>query len=251
LTIDVEPDWGKSGSRAFTEVTPRFLRFLEERNIPATFFVCSDLLDVSEDIVRGIAERHEVGSHGCSHRLLTDVSRAEARREVGESRSRLARLGLEVRGFRAPFFRRRADHLALVREAGYDYDASLGSVLPGPQNARLAGRPLRRCRGGLYQFATSSVGWGLLPASLTWLRQAGAAAFRLCGSRPRLIYLHLHEFLPAATAGSLPPGLRWLLTRNCGEPAWDVLDRALEALGCNFATCSDIIDDRRESRSPA
>ncbi|MGD2175823.1 MAG: polysaccharide deacetylase family protein, partial [Candidatus Brocadiaceae bacterium] len=86
LTVDLEPDWGVRGSRAYCDVTFQFLRFLADRGMRATFFVVSDLLDVSVEPVCAIAERNEVGSHGRSHRLLSSLSEVEVGRELRESR---------------------------------------------------------------------------------------------------------------------------------------------------------------------
>lgn len=241
LTVDLEPDWGVRGARAFREVTPRFLRFLEERDARATFFVCSDLMDESQQLVAAIGERNEIGSHGRGHRRMNGLGRGEALAEMVESRRRLEETGRPVEGFRAPFFRRCRGHLALVRRAGYAYDASLGTVMPGPLNAWLGSMPCPHRRGGLYEFPTSAMGAGLLPLSLTWLRLCGPAALRWLPARPGMVYLHLHEFLPPETAHGLPAPLRWALTRRCGEPAWGVLDRALDALGAAFTTCADIM----------
>ena len=141
LTVDVEPDWGTEGTRAFLEVAPRFLRFLEERRMHATFFVVSDLADASSDVVAGLGERNEVGSHGRSHRRLDRISRTEALRELSDSRVRLQDCGARVEGFRAPFFGRGPGFAEMVAGAGYRYDASFGSVTPGPSNGRLGALP--------------------------------------------------------------------------------------------------------------
>jgi hypothetical protein len=241
LTVDLEPDWGIRGTRAFREVTPRFLRFLEERDIRATFFVCSDLMDASAELVAAIGECNEVASHGRCHRLLGGLSRGEALKEMVESRRRLQETGLPVEGFRAPFFRRAPDHFALVQRAGYAYEASLGTIVPGPLNAWFGSMRCPHDRGGLQEFPTSAMGGGLLPLSLTWLRLCGPAAVWHLPGRPGMVYLHLHEFLSPETARDVPAALRWALTRHCGEPAWGILDRALDALGAEFTTCADIL----------
>lgn len=246
LTVDLEPDWGMRGTRALREVTPRFLRFLEERRMRATFFVVSDLMDSSGEVMAALAERHEIASHGRSHRALDGLDRAEALRELTESRRRLRQCGKEVEGFRAPFFRRCAGFAGLLREAGYRYDASLGSVVPGPVNGRLDSLPCPFRLGPTYEFPTSAMGGGLLPLSLTWLRLLAPLAGRLLQRSASLLYLHLHEFLPAETASVLPAPLRPVLTRNCGEAAWGILDEALEALDGEFATCSEILNDSEE-----
>jgi hypothetical protein len=241
LTVDLEPDWGIRGTQAFRTITPRFLRFLEERDMRATFFVCSDLMDESEQLVAAIAERNEVASHGRSHRPLSDMDRAEALAEMVESRRRLQQAGRPVEGFRAPFFRRGPGHFALLRRAGYAYDASMGSIMPGPANGRLAALLCPHRRGGLHEFPTSAMAGGMLPLSLTWLRLCAPLAARRLPRRPTLVYLHLHEFLPPETARDLRPPLRQALTRNCGEPAWRILEEALDALDAEFTTCSAIL----------
>src|SRR3990172_196679 len=116
LTVDVEPDWGVGGTRALSEVGPRFLRFLEERRIRATFFVVSDLVDASPWLVAALGERNEIASHGATHRTLSSMNRDEARRELTQSRQRLQEAGAEVQGYRAPFFRRSGGFFELVRE---------------------------------------------------------------------------------------------------------------------------------------
>ncbi len=246
LTVDLEPDWGVRGTRALREITPVFLRFLEERGIAATFFIVSDLLETSSGLVAAIAERNEVGSHGCSHRLLGSLCDGEARRELKESRQRLEDVAGAVRGFRAPFFQRRPAFFRMLRKAGYSYDASLGSVLPGPVNGRLArlGCPFRR--GDLYEFPTAAMWGGMMPLSLTWLRILAPASLAQLPGSASLLYLHLHEFLSAETAACLPARTRWLLTRNCGRTAWRILDEALEALGGRFTTCGSILDATRD-----
>ncbi len=241
LTVDVEPDWGVKGARAFREVTPRFLRFLEERDMRATFFVVSNLVDESSEPVAAMREGNEVASHGCSHRLLDTLDEAEADRELKESRERLAEVAGSVEGFRAPFFRRCGSFFARVRRAGYRYDASLGSVLPGPGNGRLHSLLCPFARDSTYEFPTSAMGAGMLPLSLTWLRLLAPAGRSLLPPSASLIYLHLHEFLPAETASCLPLPLRRVLTRNCGEAAWRILEEALERLDAQFITCREML----------
>jgi hypothetical protein len=239
LTVDVEPDWAVRGTRAFREVAPRFLRFLEERRMRATFFVVSDLMAVSPGLVAELAERNEVGSHGCTHRLLDRLNAEEVEHELRASRERLAQVARRVVGFRAPFFRRPRGFFRSVRKAGYRYDASLGSVMPGPLNRRLSELPCPFRRGGVQEFPTSAMAGGMLPLSLTWLRLLWPLSGGQMPQSASLLYLHLHEFLPPETASCLPLALRRVLARNCGETAWRVLDEALEALDAEFVACGD------------
>lgn len=241
LTVDVEPDWGVRGTRAFREVTPRFLRFLEERQMRATFFVVSELGEAFPDLVGALGERNEVASHGRTHRLLSRLEPAEARRELRESRRQLEACGQKVEGFRAPFFSGCASFLNYLAGAGYRYDSSMGSVMPGPMNRRLGLLPCPFQRGRLYEFPTSAMARGLLPLSLTWLRVCQPLSWKLLPRSASLVYLHLHDFLPAESASCLPMPLREVLARNCGGAAWGILERALQALDADFTTCSEVL----------
>lgn len=218
LTVDLEPDWGRGGTEAFHRVTPRFLDLLDERGARATFFVASDLLDEDDGMVAALAKQHEVASHGCSHVLLPRVDARRACRELEESRTRLEQAtGRAVAGFRAPFFARAGGHLERVRAAGYQYDASVGSVWPGPHNRRLGKLDCPYESNGIAVFPTSAMAHGLLPLSLTWLRVIPRRLWGAPRGRPQVFYLHLHEFLPAETAHEVPWHVRKVITRRCGN----------------------------------
>jgi len=244
LTVDLEPDWGVGGARAYREVLPRFLKFLEERGARATFFVVSDLLDVDAGLVADIAGAHEVASHGATHRRLDRLDVAEVERELTESRMRLQEVAGCVDGFRAPFFARCDGLSQMLQRAGYRYDASLGTVWPGLGSRRIGRTGCPHRRDGMWQLPTSSIcAAGLLPLSLTWLRLLSPV---VRGSRipaSGLIYLHLHEFLPRESAAVLGRPLRWMLRRNCGEPAWDILDRTLTNLDAELVACCDLLPE--------
>jgi hypothetical protein len=240
LTVDLEPDWGRAGTVAFQRVLPQFLDLLDRRAARATFFVVADLVGVDPSLVAEIGRRHELGSHGCSHVRLDSMGPHEAARDIRTSRERLLALGVPVDGFRAPFFARRPGHWEAVREAGYAYDASLGSVVPGPHNLWLGRLACPHRRAGLWEFPTSAIAGGMVPLSLTWLRVCGCWPMALPGPRPKLMYLHLHEFLPAETARGLPAHLRPVLTHNCGRKAWGVLEHALDRLDGELVCCRDL-----------
>jgi peptidoglycan/xylan/chitin deacetylase (PgdA/CDA1 family) len=97
--------------------------------IRATLFVIAeDLLDPRKrDLIRAAAEAgHEIASHSLTHPRLTTLEPVAKRREIAESRERLAtELGVAVRGFRAPGFGIDRECLELIDEAGYTYDSSV------------------------------------------------------------------------------------------------------------------------------
>ena len=106
-----------------------FLDWFDQLGIRATVFVIAQDLDdpskreLLEEVVR---RGHQIGSHSLTHRKLTALAREEKRREIYESRERLAaHLGVDVHGFRAPGFAMDRETLELIDAAGYRYDSSV------------------------------------------------------------------------------------------------------------------------------
>jgi len=161
-------------------------RILAEHRLPATFFVPTayvgtdhafpwdshlpSLPNLTWDDVREMADLgFEIGSHTVSHPDMGRVSRAEARRELVESRETLQKqLGRPVRWFAYPFGGRghfQTELLSVVVEAGYEacFSAHGGFVRPDGdprllpreavpyfKNVRHLGLHIRGCLDWLY-----------------------------------------------------------------------------------------------------
>jgi peptidoglycan/xylan/chitin deacetylase (PgdA/CDA1 family) len=239
FTVDVEPDWGFTGDRAVREMLPRLLDLLDARAAAATFFVASGMLDSCRDVLMRIGRRHEIGSHGVTHRRIGPLPVEERRRELVESKRRLEdELGRAVAGVRAPFFARSPGWLSEVAGAGYRYDASDGWVRPSLGNLPYRARRPVRAGAPVPSIPVSTFTDGVTPCSLTWLRLYAPFGLPLLRRNPRMFYFHLHEFLPPETAGRVNPLLRPLLTRHCGERAWELLGAALDRIPGERVTCS-------------
>ena len=237
---------GRRGHARVPRDPPLVLRFLEKRGSRATFFVVAAVADVSSHILCPTAERNEVGSHGLTHRRLDRLTVEETQRELELSKKRLEEVGQEVTGFRAPFFRCSRLQLRQVAQAGYTYDASLGSVVPGPHNGYLSSLECPHRRSGLWEFPADAMCQGMMPLSLTYLRLTYPVGPRMLPHAPRLLYLHLHEFLPPETGNVLPRLLRKGLTRNCGCMAWEILARAFDVWDVQFTCCRELLAETGE-----
>lgn len=240
MTVDVEPDWGIAGDRCVRTQLPRLLELLDRHDARATFFIVAEMLGTCADLFRTTAERHEIASHGLTHRRLTDLDAAGVDVELRESRRLLETLGTRVRGFRSPFLMTPPNWARRLRRAGYAYDSSSGRCYPSLRNtARSAWRAIYR--EGVWTLPTSTLGDGVTPFSLTWLRlPAPFGAGRERGRGP-VLYLHLHELAPPALAKALPPPLRPLLRRNAGEPSWRILERILRTRRSEMTTCWEFV----------
>ena len=248
LTVDVEPDWGVAGTRGLLEVLPRLADTFEPEGVRFTFFVVSDLLRAGGPagvrVLRDLAKRHEIASHGRSHSVLSGLSAGELWEEVRASRLALEdQLGAEVCGFRGPFFRTHPLLCTTLRRAGYRYDATLGCVAPSPRNV-----PPRRwapqVEDGIVRLPVTTLRGGLIPFCLTYLRLLGPVGLRLIDPRAQIMYLHPHELLPPATACGLRAPLRFVLRRGAGERAWRTLARLIRTHGGPWTTCREFLESR-------
>ena len=91
-----------------------------------TFFTVSEIAATHPEFVRRIADRNELASHTHTHRHLSDLSPADRRAELTESKDLLEDVsGKTVTGFRAPSFDFADDPFDLLADAGYEYDSSV------------------------------------------------------------------------------------------------------------------------------
>jgi polysaccharide deacetylase family protein (PEP-CTERM system associated) len=97
--------------------------------IRATFFVLGWIAERLPNLVREIYNRgHEVASHGYGHNLCTQLSAAELRKDLVDSKKCLEDiLGVAIRGFRAPNFSISNQILQTIEDCGYRYDSSYNS----------------------------------------------------------------------------------------------------------------------------
>jgi hypothetical protein len=232
FTVDVEGDWAGTGTRGICEALPRLVDLLDAHGATATFFVVAELVDLVAAVLPADGP-HEVGSHGLTHRVLTRLEPDEVRREVEESKRRLEGAGYTVDGFRAPYFARPAGLGAVLADAGYRYDASVGALHPlrRPRVSAGPGEPLPVVAAGTLRD-------GRTPFALTYLRLTDPLGLRLVGRDPGTFWCHPHELVEGTPGWTrLPPGLRHLHRRASGRPAWDIVERLLVRPDLHFTSC--------------
>jgi polysaccharide deacetylase family protein (PEP-CTERM system associated) len=239
LSFDIE-DWHHSellhsgrpvppGSSVVRRGTELILDLLRRHGARATFFVLGEVIREHPDLVRRmLAEGHELGCHGMSHRTLWKSDPDRFRAELDEFRSVTERAigAFPVSGFRAPTFsldRRTAWALGVLRERGYAYDSSVFPAkvkMYGVPDApvgiyRPAGDDLARHdpAGTLVEFPVAvdrlgplrlPVGGGFYLRALPFALFRGALD-RILRRRPLSLYLHPREVAPEDVRLDLHP----------------------------------------------
>lgn len=209
----------------------------------ATFFTTCSYAREAPDMVRRIADSHEIASHGWTH---GDFSREDA------SRSRMflqEASGQPVRGFRRA--RMGKTPTRWLHDAGYTYDSSDNPTwLPGRYN-NLHLRRTPRLEDGLWRIPASVTPLCRLPLFwLTWKHlPSPLLAFALRATLARdghlALYFHPWEFAELAR-DPLCARLPRLITRLHGARLADLLRTRLSSLiasGATWQTYSDFADN--------
>lgn len=130
--FDIPQEFGRPVAEATqfqvtTEGLLPLLDLLDRRDVAATFFTTANYALHHVELMRRIAARHEVASHGVHHSRWTDDDLAQSRRLLAEL------TGQRVIGFRMP--RLAPVQAQALRQAGYRYNSSLNPTwLPGRYN---------------------------------------------------------------------------------------------------------------------
>lgn len=231
LSIDVE-DWyhdflvdPRTPRESRVEAnTLGVLKMLEVRGVKATFFFLGQVAKRFPALVRRVATAgHEVGSHGYSHRPVSQMTRREFLADVARSQRVIEdAIGTPVLGYRAPYFSIKAGvgwPIEILKELGIRYDASVLPIDRPPGMELVCPRQPFRHANGLWEIPVATLqllrflhlplasGTGLrwLPRRLRrrWFqrfeRDIGAGVF----------YVHPWEFDPGSPVA--PYLSRWFL----------------------------------------
>jgi peptidoglycan-N-acetylglucosamine deacetylase len=123
---------------------PRILRFLEERDLRATFFVPGHTVESFPAETASILESgHEIAHHSYAHIDPSLQTAEEERADMERAWSVLEGIGVTPLGFRAPSADLSESTLALAEELGFLYDSSLMTDDYRPFHPRIGDRVAR------------------------------------------------------------------------------------------------------------
>lgn len=117
LSFDTEP--------VDAEDTWQILSVLERNDVVGTFFVTGEYAEQYPDIVKSMAEEHEVACHSYSHPYMSKISKSEKEEEIEKCISALHDvIGSRPVGFRAPYHDLDSETVTVLKENDFLYDAS-------------------------------------------------------------------------------------------------------------------------------
>ncbi|MEL7499612.1 MAG: polysaccharide deacetylase family protein [Planctomycetota bacterium] len=136
LKTQGSPDW-ESFPSYFDVAVPRFLEFLDKRNLKITVFVIGQdaVLEKNHASIKMIAEAgHEIANHSFNHEpWLHLYSPDQINDELGRTEAAIKSLtGQKTVGFRGPGFSCSDQVLKALMRRGYLYDASTFPTFLGP-----------------------------------------------------------------------------------------------------------------------
>lgn len=132
LTFDIERDCPSlfETTEGIERGLPKILELLSEYNITSTFFITGDIARLFPHMVKRIAERHEVASHGYYHKRLDHITKREEF-EIHQSKQLLESItNREVLGFRAPRFLVCRELYQVLAKLRFRYDSSMTYFRP-------------------------------------------------------------------------------------------------------------------------
>lgn len=227
LSVDVEeyfhaevfhgrlrPEQAAGLPRRAAPFVERIAELVEAHQSRATFFVLGSEASRLAGLLRQLVARgHEIACHGYTHEHLARLTPAALQADLIAARARIAdAVGVAPTGYRAPTFsvtRRTAWALEVIRDAGFEYDASIFPIrhdrygVPraptcpfwaiGPGEARVLEFPPLTLDWGLLQVPLGGGGYLRL---LPWRLLSRTIAARERRQQPALIYLHPWELDP-------------------------------------------------------
>jgi polysaccharide deacetylase family protein (PEP-CTERM system associated) len=215
--------WDSLTSRVVS-TTSRLLDLLAAAGVPATFFVVGWVAERHPRLVADIvAAGHQVGAHSHLHRKVFEIGAAEFGRDLDACTAALAAAGApRPTAFRAPEWSiddRAPWALGILRERGYDVDASMAPVrLVGRVDYPRTPHVRATAHGDIVEVPPFVVdrfgqamplgwGWALRMTGPSRVLRAIEHANRQ--GRPAVLTVHPWEIDPEPPRVPLPPRLRF------------------------------------------
>lgn len=140
LTIDIE-EWyhlldvdylkeEKTYESRIEENVNRLLQILSDTNTKATFFILGSIAKENKNLIRKIADKYDIGTHGFCHRTTDTLSEKEFKEDLSLSIKTIEDIvGKKITKYRAPGFSVcKESYFEVIADCGIEIDCSATSI---------------------------------------------------------------------------------------------------------------------------
>jgi peptidoglycan/xylan/chitin deacetylase (PgdA/CDA1 family) len=131
ISMDVERDLPGhiKNSELGIENINKFFDVFDSYKITCDFFVCADICNKFEDLIKEMQKNHNLGNHGLSHDFLCKLNYQQQYDDIASSTEIIRSITNKTPTmFRAPNFAINQDTIEVLRKLKYEIDSS---VMPG------------------------------------------------------------------------------------------------------------------------
>lgn len=233
LTVDLEYDFESENTESL-KLIPKMLDYFSENNVTATFFTLGEIAEQYPNLVRKISRNHEIASHGYNHSYLNNKNLDF---QLRKSKRAIELLGVDCKGFRAPYFMCPKNFFKSLKENGYKYDSSISSFFPGRYSNLLVSNKPYRC--SIIELPVPNFLFKFPPAGLSYYKTFYPISklFKI----PYMFYLHPCEFLSSQPKNNINSLINALYSRNQGYKAWKIFTSIICDSNVNWMSCDEFI----------
>lgn len=238
LTVDLEYDFETSCTKNLDETVPKLLDLFDTYGVTATFFVLGEIAEKYPLLIKKIAKKHEIASHGYRHVYYDKLTSEEIDAQLLQSKRAIERLGVSCKGFRAPYFIMPKNLHTSLKNNGYKYDSSFSTFFPG-RYCNLFTKSKPYWKRSVLELPVPDWIWKFPPAGFSYYRifYPLSRLFKV----PYMIYVHPCEFLDVQPKNRINRLVSWVYNRNQGHKAWKLFTQLICQSKCNFISCDEFV----------
>jgi peptidoglycan/xylan/chitin deacetylase (PgdA/CDA1 family) len=198
----------------------KLLKLLEKHNIKTTFFTTASFASKYPQILKQLAQKHEIASHNLHHN-----TKNYNHQEVEKSKQILERIiNKKIIGFRFP--RLKKPDFNSLKKLGFKYDSSISpSYIPGRYNNYFEQKKIT-LKNGIYEIPISTMPLTHLPLSWLFIRFFGLSYAKFvtkhCMKKQKFTNLFFHPWEFNNLKNFKIP---FYIKRNSGDKALNLLEK--------------------------
>lgn len=238
MSVDLEFDYETKSDENITKVLPRLVKLFKKHDVKATFFVLGEVAEKYPKVIKELAKDFEIGCHSYDHPDLSKLSYSEVEEQIKRSKKIFDKLGVKVKGFRAPFLRPHNKLLEILKKNGFWYDSSYSSSAPPCYVNFFRKTKPYVDESGVIELPLSQFLWKFVPTGFFYYRFL--YPLTKMSKKHYIFYFHPHELLETKES-KLAWWRKMFYSRYLGEKGFKLLEEYVSNPDIDWVSCSDYI----------